>query len=171
MGTSRLNHVSVNASDMERSIGFYERLLGAERIATPDFGFPVQWLALGDTQLHIFDRADDPPTHHHFGVEVDIDGLIAAYRMCEDLGNFDQATFSHHLIGLPGDVVQLYVRDPSGNLVELDAVGASRLPDDLRLELRVLEEGRPQLGEHAEARLYIGADRRELTPATPTGRP
>ena len=165
MGTSRLNHVSINASDLDRSIGFYERLLGAERVATPDFGFPVQWLALGDTQLHIFDRADTPPTHHHFGVEVDVDGLVSAYRDCESLGgSFDRATFTHHLIGLPGDVAQLYIRDPEGNLIELDAVGASRLPDDLRDQLRILEDGRPQHGEHADARLYIGSDRPEVVP-------
>ena len=47
MGRSRVNHVSVNASDLEGSIRFYERLLGAERIATPDFGFPVQWTSRG----------------------------------------------------------------------------------------------------------------------------
>jgi catechol 2,3-dioxygenase-like lactoylglutathione lyase family enzyme len=159
MGTSRVNHVSVNASDLEGSIAFYERLLGAERIATPNFGFPVQWLALGDTQLHLFDRPGDPRPHHHFGVEVDVDGLAAAYRICEELDNFDDRTVGHHLVELPGDVAQLYLRDPAGNLVELDAVGASRLPEDIRGRIIVLADERPQDGEHAEARLAIGADR------------
>ena len=159
MGTSRVNHVSVSATDLGASIAFYERLLGAERLPTPDFGFPVQWMGLADTQLHIFERDSHPTAHHHFGVEVDVDGLVSAYRICEELGIFDDETFHHRLIGLPGDVVQLYLRDPRGNLVELDAVGASDLPDDLRAELRVLDERRPQRGDHTRARLYIGADR------------
>ena len=45
--SGRINHVSVNALDLEDSVEFYVDLLGAERIATPNFGLPVQWLALG----------------------------------------------------------------------------------------------------------------------------
>jgi catechol 2,3-dioxygenase-like lactoylglutathione lyase family enzyme len=156
---SRVNHVSVNATDLAASIAFYERLLGARKIPTPDFGAPVQWMALGDTQLHVFERDLTPTSHHHFGVEVDLDTLVAAYRLVDAEATFDDEAFGGRLIGLPGDVVQLYLRDPSDNLVELDAIGAGRLPDDLRGQLRVLEEGRPQRGEHAGARLYIGADR------------
>jgi hypothetical protein len=90
---------------------------------------------------------------------VDLDRIVAAYRIAEEGDLFEDETFGGRLIGLPGDVVQLYLRDPEGNLVELDAVGASRLPDELRPELKMLEEMRPQPGEHAEARLYIGPDR------------
>ena len=156
---SRVNHISVSATDLAASTAFYARLLGAVPIATPDFAASVQWLAVGDTQLHLFESELEPTSHHHFGVEVDLDALIAAYRMADELGIFDDETFHHRLIGLPGDVAQLYLRDPSWNLIELDAVGASRLPDDLREQLRVLDDARPQRGEHAEARLYIGAQR------------
>src|SRR5690349_5885213 len=52
----RINHVSVNAKDLEESTQFYVDLLGAERLTTPNFGIPVQWLALGRTQLHLFER-------------------------------------------------------------------------------------------------------------------
>jgi catechol 2,3-dioxygenase-like lactoylglutathione lyase family enzyme len=159
MGTSRVNHVSVSATDLGASIGFYERLLGAERLPTPDFGFPVQWMGLADTQLHIFERDSDPTVHHHFGVEVDVDGLVSAYRICEELGIFDDETFHHRLIGLPGDCVQLYLRDPAWNLVELDAVApVGGLPEDMQAQIRTLEDRQPQDGEHADARLYIGAD-------------
>jgi catechol 2,3-dioxygenase-like lactoylglutathione lyase family enzyme len=159
MGTSRINHVSVSATDLAASMDFYGRLLGAQPIATPNFGFRVQWLALEDTQLHIFERDSTPTRHHHFGVEVDLDRLVFAYRMCAELDILDDDTFRHWLVGLPGDCIQLYLRDPAGNLVELNAVGTSRLPDDVRKDLRMLEDARPQDGEHGDARLYIGADR------------
>jgi hypothetical protein len=116
-------------------------------------------MALGDTQLHIFASDLKPTSRHHFGVEVDLDTLVAAYRLTDEEGTFDDEAFGGRLIGLPGDLVQLYLRDPSDNLVELDAIGASRLPDDLRAQIRVLEDARPQRGQHAEARLYVGADR------------
>jgi catechol 2,3-dioxygenase-like lactoylglutathione lyase family enzyme len=159
MGTSRVNHVSVSATDLDASAAFYEELIGAVPVPSPDFDIDVRWLAVGDTQLHLFTSDDRGSRGHHFGVEVDLDTLVSAYRSAADRGIVDEDTFNGGLIGLPGDVVQLYLRDPRGNLVELDAVGASDLPDDLRAELRVLDERRPQRGDHARARLYIGADR------------
>ena len=51
-----INHVSVNALNLRESVDFYVELLGAEPIPTPNFGVPVQWLALGRTQLHLFER-------------------------------------------------------------------------------------------------------------------
>jgi catechol 2,3-dioxygenase-like lactoylglutathione lyase family enzyme len=157
--SSRVNHVSVSAADMTASMEFYGRLLGAEPIPTPDFGPPVQWLSMGDTQLHLFGSDVQPTSQHHFGIEVDLETLVAAYRLARELGIFDEAMLHHHFIQLPADVVQLYLRDPSGNLVELNAVGASELPADVRAGLHVLADERPQLGTHADARLYIGADR------------
>ena len=47
----RINHVSINARDLQESVDFYVELVGAEPIPTPNFGLPVQWLALGRTQL------------------------------------------------------------------------------------------------------------------------
>ena len=159
MAKSRVNHVSVSATDLAASTEFYAALLGAEPIPNPNFAIPVRWLALEDTQLHLFQSDVEPSSQHHFGVEVDLDVLVAAYRTADELGAFEDEVFGGRLIELPGDVVQLYLHDPAGNLVELDAVGASELPEDLREQLSVLEESRPQDGDHAAARLYIANDR------------
>ena len=48
-----INHVSIHADDLERSVAFYEQLFGMERIPTPTFAFPVTWLRLGRQQLHV----------------------------------------------------------------------------------------------------------------------
>jgi catechol 2,3-dioxygenase-like lactoylglutathione lyase family enzyme len=156
---SRINHVSISANDLDASQAFYERLLGARRVPSPNFSVDVRWLALGDTQLHLFTSDDRGSRGHHFGVEVDLDVLVSAYRTGAGEGMLEEEVFGGALIGLPADVVQLYLRDPRGNLIELDAVGASELPDDVRSELRVLEESRPQDGDHAGARLFIGDER------------
>jgi len=151
--SARINHVSVNARDLQESVDFYVDLLGVEPIATPNFGLPVQWLALGRTQLHLFERDIQPTSHHHLGITVD--DLEPVYRAAERRGAFDRDAFRNHLVELPGDVVQLYVRDPAGNLVEIDHYGVARLPDDLRAQLKGLWEFNPQSEEQMQGRLFV----------------
>jgi catechol 2,3-dioxygenase-like lactoylglutathione lyase family enzyme len=134
-------------------VDFYVELLGCERIATPNFGLPVQWLALGNTQLHLFERELTPSSHHHFGVTVD--DVEPVFRAAERRGALDRDTFRNHLVELPGDVVQLYVRDPTGNLMEVDHHGVDRLPDDLRAQLKPLWDLNPQSEQNLRGRLFV----------------
>jgi catechol 2,3-dioxygenase-like lactoylglutathione lyase family enzyme len=149
----RINHVSINALNLEESVGFYVDLLGAEPIATPNFGIPVQWLALGRTQLHLFERDLTPTSHHHLGITVD--ELEPVYRAAERRDAFDDVAFRNRLVELPGDVVQLYLRDPAGNLVEIDCPGAERLPDDMRAQLKGLWDFNPQTENQMRGRLFV----------------
>ena len=149
----QINHVSVNALNLEESVRFYEDLLGAERIPTPNFGIPVQWLALGRTQLHLFERDLQPTSHHHLGITVD--DVEPVYRAAARRNAFDFEAFGNNLVELPGDVVQLYVRDPAGNLVEIDHHGVERLPSDLRSQLMGLWEFNAQDEENMHGRLFV----------------
>jgi len=151
---SRINHVSVNARDLAASVDFYVDVLEAQPLATPNFGLPVQWLAIGESQLHVFEADVQPLSHHHFAVTVE--DLEPVYRRAEARGAFDFDAFGNHLVELPGDMAQTYLRDPAGNLVEIDTPGASRLPEALRSQLKRLEDMRPQTAENMSARLYPG---------------
>ena len=151
--SARINHVSVNARDLQASVDFYVELLGAEPVPTPNFGVPVQWLALDRTQLHVFERDLQPTSHHHFAVTVD--DLEPVYRAAERHGAFDRQSFGNHLIELPGDIVQLYLRDPAGNLLEIDQKGADRLPEDMRARLKPLWEFNPQDEQQMRGRLFV----------------
>jgi catechol 2,3-dioxygenase-like lactoylglutathione lyase family enzyme len=151
--TTRINHVSVSARDLDESLDFYIELLGAERIPAPDFGVPVAWMALGRTQLHLFESDVKPLSHHHLGITVD--DLEPVYRAAERRDAFDRETFGNHLVELPGDVVQLYVRDPAGNMVEFDQAGVERLPDDIRSQVKPIWEMRPQSDENMRGRLFV----------------
>jgi catechol 2,3-dioxygenase-like lactoylglutathione lyase family enzyme len=150
---SQINHVSVNARNLQESVDFYVDLFSAEPLLTPNFGLPVQWLALGRTQLHLFERDLQPTSHHHLAITVD--DVEPVYRAAERRDVFDRQAFGNHLVELPGDVVQLYVRDPAGNLVEIDHHGVDRLPDDLRAQLRGLWDFNPQSDENMRARLFV----------------
>ena len=148
-----LNHVSVSAPDLEASLRFYVDVLGLEPIPTPNFGFPVQWLRAGDGQLHLFNRPVPAPAYHHFGVTVD--DLPAVYERALAHGCLDEDTFSGSLVELPGDTIQLYLRDPAGNLLEVNAVGVDRLPDAMRSRLVRLADVHPQSEENLRGRLPL----------------
>jgi catechol 2,3-dioxygenase-like lactoylglutathione lyase family enzyme len=149
----QINHVSINARNLQESVDFYVDLLGAEPIPTPNFGIPVQWLALGRTQLHLFERDIQPTSHHHLGITVD--DVEPVYRAAERRHAFENNAFGNHLVELPGDVVQLYVRDPAGNLVEIDHAGVDRLSDELRGQLKQLWDFNPQTEENMRGRLFV----------------
>jgi catechol 2,3-dioxygenase-like lactoylglutathione lyase family enzyme len=157
----RINHVSVNARDLRESVAFYVELLAAEPIPAPNFGVPVAWLALGDTQLHLFERDLQPTSHHHFAVTVE--DLEPAYRAAARRGAFDRTAFGNHLVELPGDVVQLYVRDPAGNLVEIDAPGVARLPEDVRPQLMGLWDLHAQTEGNMSGRLFVPGEASSAT--------
>lgn len=147
----RINHVSVNAKDLAASVAFYVDVFAAEPLATPNFGIPVQWLAIGESQLHLFEVDVDPLSHHHFAITVE--ELEPVFRRAEARGAFDFEAFGNNLVELPGDLAQTYVRDPAGNLVEIDTPGASRLPEVLRSQLKRLEDMHPQTTANMSARL------------------
>jgi catechol 2,3-dioxygenase-like lactoylglutathione lyase family enzyme len=148
-----VNHVSVVAHELDVSLRFYEEVFAAESIATPNFGFPVRWLRVGGMQLHLFERPDPAPTYHHFALTVD--DFEATYAKVSERDAFDRDAFGHHLYELPGDCVQLYLRDPARNLVEVDAPGASALPAALRGQVKRLADVQPQSADNLAARLYL----------------
>src|SRR4051794_6316383 len=153
MHTSGINHVSVHANDLQESVRFYVDLLDAVPLDTPNFGVPVQWLALGNSQLHLFERPGEAQSPHHFALTVE--ALEPVYTRAEAMNAFERKSFKHHIIELPGDIVQTYVRDPAGNLLEIDTPGASRLPEWLRSRMRKLDDIYPQDEVNRRARLYV----------------
>jgi catechol 2,3-dioxygenase-like lactoylglutathione lyase family enzyme len=151
-GVVGLNHVSVVAKDLEESVRFYVDVLGLERIPSPNFAFPVAWLRAGDLELHLFELPGKPPPDAHFGLEID--DFMDVYRRVKELGLLDDR-FGNVMFELPDGAIQMYVRDPAGNLVELDYPDASSVPVDEVPEYRRLADDRPQDGEAAEALLFL----------------
>jgi hypothetical protein len=46
--------------------------------------------------------------------------VVALYERARELGILDRTSFGYAIAELPGGEAQLYVRDPAGNLLELD---------------------------------------------------
>jgi catechol 2,3-dioxygenase-like lactoylglutathione lyase family enzyme len=147
-----LNYVSVIASDLEESGRFYVDELGLEPLPTPNFGMPVLWLRAGDCQLHLFERPGEPPSHAHFALEIS--EFMPVYRRMKELGVLDHVTFGSAVVELPDGAAQMYVRDPAGNLVELDHRDASTIARDEVPGVVRLADVRAQEGEAARATLW-----------------
>ena len=149
-----INHVSISAPDLDASVRFYTEVFGMERVPAPRFpGQPVAWLALGSQQLHLFQR-EGAPQFHHFG--LDVDDFEAAYLKIRSLEIRDDRTFMGGIFELPGGEAQMYLRDPAGNLVEVDSPDASALDRDVVTDIVRLSDVTPQDDEGRAARLYTG---------------
>ena len=151
-----LNHVSVPANDMAQSEEFYREVLGCERLPAPNFGFPVCWLRLGDLQLHLqqVGPVSGMRTYQHFAVSVS--DFIAAFEALRARGAFEEGTRYAALWLLPNGELQMFARDPSDNLIEIDHPDASTL-DLSRFgdRLRRLGEEQSQSPEHLAATLFL----------------
>lgn len=140
----RLNHVSVHAPELDRSARFYKEVFGLEEISAPEFAHPVRWFRAGDLQIHLFERDVPAPSDHHFALTLTQEEFervfVAAVR--------DGFLGRRGVRRLPDGSAQAYVRDPAGNLVEINAPEADRLDRQAVGEL-VQVSGPP------DARLYL----------------
>jgi catechol 2,3-dioxygenase-like lactoylglutathione lyase family enzyme len=118
MRATGFTHVSVHAHDLDESTRFYRELFNMEDIPAPDFPFPVHWLRVGDLQLHLFQSEDAAPQGHHFG--IDVDDFEAAYEKARELDAREKEGYFSYLYELPDRAVQMYLRDPAGNMVEVN---------------------------------------------------
>ena len=138
--------------DLAESTRFYVDVLGMEEIATPTFTRPVQWLRVGGLQLHLFvdEKDGEPPPRHHLGLTVD--DFDEAYRMVKQ---YVDDEWGWRLVELPSRQVQLYFRDPAGNLIELNWPDADTLDRSRYPELRKLADYVPQRLGSEYAILYL----------------
>lgn len=146
--------MSVHARDLAESVAFYEQVFGMQRIPTPTFAFPVQWLRLGDEQLHLFVRPDaTAPAFHH--IALNVEDFDAVYRLAHERRLLDEGAYFSGLYELPDGSVQMYLRDPAGNLVEVDWPDAQTLDARVRDQLIALSSTVRQNGASAGATLYL----------------
>jgi catechol 2,3-dioxygenase-like lactoylglutathione lyase family enzyme len=153
----RVSHVSLRALDLERSVAFFENIFGAKRLPTPNFGFPTAWLQLGVSQIHLFQRGEGWDREAHFAFEVDKFDDI--YAKAKAANCFDDSR-GYHLFEISNHEVQLYLRDPASNLIEIDWPDVRTLPDDVRREVRQRFTNLNQDGEAAKGTLFTGPGQR-----------
>lgn len=122
MRVLRIDHIVLTVVDLERTIAFYERVLGMTPVS---FGEGRRALAFGDQKLNLHQagREFEPkalrPTPGAidlcFTTDVPLDEVAAHLRaqsVAIEHGPVDK-------IGARGALRSLYFRDPDGNLIEV----------------------------------------------------
>jgi catechol 2,3-dioxygenase-like lactoylglutathione lyase family enzyme len=122
-----IQHVNVNVDDLDAAIPFYRDVLGLTLDETPDQGFRCQFFKIGGTQqIHMNEMQDERQFRGHFCLVVpDFMGLFARAKAA---GVIDVAPWGK-VRQLPNGKMQMFVRDPSGNLIEI--ANTSSEPIDL----------------------------------------
>lgn len=110
-----LDHVTLRSTDLARTLGFYQRLLGLGSGPRPAFEVPGVWLYVdGRPVLHVVER----PV---VGNEGAIDHVAFAARGRAALtARLVDAGEPFELVALPdGSALQMFLRDPDGARLEL----------------------------------------------------
>ena len=126
IGVKTLDHVTLIVKDLELSRQFYCDLLGMHEIYRPSFSFGGKWFQVGDAQIHLILEHDESgpvgentstqkksSRNRHFALEIE-DGHAAA-KFFQDRGIPLVAGPQER----PDGVVQIFVNDPDGYVVEL----------------------------------------------------
>jgi len=118
MELRKLLHAGLLITDLERSKQFYSGILGLKEKPRPAFDFPGAWYDLGECELHLIVTRDALPTagarpKRDFHVSFLIDDYDATIRQLDQAG----VPFREGSSGL----AQIFVRDPDGNLIELQS--------------------------------------------------
>lgn len=132
-----IQHVNLMVDDLQQAVDFYEKILGFPKNPTPSFDFEAQFVAIGEHgEIHLNQIEDAKPTLAHFAVRLD--DFSGVFMRALKAGVIETEAF-----GLPRrletGVMQAFVRDPSGNLVELSA-DADQAIDPAIFELELFEQ-------------------------------
>jgi glyoxylase I family protein len=113
-----IHHVSLLIADLQRSLAFYEGVLGLElEQSRPDLGYPGAWLKLGDRQVHLLelpnpDPVQDRPAHagrdRHLALTVSDIAQLESALLAAGVGLTKSRSGRR----------ALFCRDPDGNGLE-----------------------------------------------------
>lgn len=114
---NRIHHINLMVDDLALAVEFYGTALGLAAVPTPDMGFPAQFFKINDLQeIHVNELQDITPERAHFCLRVD--DFTDRFRRMKALGAIEIKTWGK-IRRLPSGVMQMFVRDPAGNLIEL----------------------------------------------------
>ena len=133
-----INHVALVVDDLQEAIEFYEQEMGLERLPAFEFDYPAQFFKINETQqLHLTEWKDKPSYRGHWCVEVD--DFNALFWRMKELGKIDVEPWGK-VRRLPSGGMQMFIRDPSNNLVEISCAPGTPV-DEAIFEDEALVQG------------------------------
>ncbi len=109
-----IHHVSLNVTELERSLAFYRGVIGMGMLPRPDFSFGGAWLDAGNgRQIHLIESRVPADLGQHVAFRVDdLDAVIESLRAAGvEVADAKPV----------GDTAmrQTFLLDPDGNRLEL----------------------------------------------------
>jgi catechol 2,3-dioxygenase-like lactoylglutathione lyase family enzyme len=134
----KINHVTLIVDNLEKAGAFYQNELGLEPLPAFRFDYPVMFFKFNEEQqLHLSEWEDTPSFRGHICVQVD-DFNALFFRM-KELNVIDIKPWGK-VRRLPDGAMQMFVRDPAGNLVEISSRPGSEV-DETIFKDELYEEG------------------------------
>lgn len=118
------NHIAVSVKDANRSIEFYQRILGLEEIPNPSISSKTRWLSLGEgKELHLIHRPNaEIKTNKavHFALaSPDINKVVDRLRGLEiEFTDWNNNPNKSHV--RDDGILQIYFQDLDGYWVEIN---------------------------------------------------
>lgn len=120
---TRINHITLVVNQLETAAVFYEQELGLEALPAFLFDYPTAFFKINeDQQLHLTEWEDQVSFRGHICLQVD--DFNALFHRMKALGIIDVQPWGK-VRQLPDGAMQMFVRDPAGNLVELSSAPKS----------------------------------------------
>jgi catechol 2,3-dioxygenase-like lactoylglutathione lyase family enzyme len=139
-----INHVALVVKNLEEACEFYEKELGLEAIPAFLFDYPTAFFKFNETQqLHLTEWDDAYSFRGH--ICVTMDDINETFWRMKALGIIDTSPWGKVRV-LPGGNIQMFVRDPSGNLLELSN------PPSFKIDPKILEDELFQEGIYVSGR-------------------
>lgn len=127
-----INHVALVVTNLEEASTFYEHEIGLEVIPAFLFDYPTAFFKFNDTQqLHLTEWEDTYSFRGHLCMIMD--DINPIFWRMKELGIIDITPWGKARV-LPGGNLQMFVRDPSGNLLELSS------PPGYELDPKILKD-------------------------------
>jgi catechol 2,3-dioxygenase-like lactoylglutathione lyase family enzyme len=107
----RLDHLVLTVADVDRTVEFYQRVLGMQPVT---FGDGRRALAFGSSKinLHQAGREFEPKAARPTPGSADVCAHLAALAVAIEEGPVTRT-------GATGPIESVYIRDPDGNLIEI----------------------------------------------------
>ncbi|MCY3002836.1 MAG: VOC family protein [Planctomycetota bacterium] len=140
MAEFHLHHINVNVDNLDLAVAFYRDIVGLPLDSTPDQKFRSQFFRIGESQQIHMNELEDVHQHRgHFCLAVPC--FEDVFRRAKTAGVIDLTVWGR-VRQLPNGVMQMFLRDPSGNLVEIASrKGVAIDPEVLADELVEPERG------------------------------
>lgn len=117
MKVKGIHHVSLIVDDLEKSRNFYTNVLGLQELPALSFDYPVQFYQINESeQLHLTEWKDAVSHRGHMCLEID--NFDEAFYTFKEMGIIDTEPWGK-VRRLNNGAMQMFVRDPAGNLIEI----------------------------------------------------